>query len=99
MTSYLAVIPSPTTAVRKKMDLCTVIDRRAKANATARRRLGARVRTLDQLHRLACEKRSVFSPYWGLLPATAVLNMQARGVYQAISSKRLFVYKPRTLLK
>lgn len=73
------------------------IRRREKVNATARKHLGARVCSIDQLNQLALDKRSVFhTGCWGLLPATVVMNMTARSVLRSINGKCLFEYDKPT---
>lgn len=81
----------------RKMTLQKKIERREKVNAAARKNLGARVCTMDQLQQLAECKSSVFhTGCWGLLPAVVVMNMTASSVLRAIQNKSLFEYQKPT---
>ncbi len=79
------------------MTLQQLIARRDKTNETAKKHLGARVCSMDQLQQLAECKASVFhTRCWGLLPAVVVMNMTASSVLRAIQNKTLFEYEKPT---
>lgn len=69
------------------------IARREKANATARKKLGAKVMSVEHLDQLRSQKRSVYclNP-WGLLPAAVVMNMSASQVIGQIKCGRIYEY-------
>lgn len=83
-----------------KLSLEQQIARRTKTNATARKRIGRKVTSIEQLHSIALQKRSVFiDGCWGLLPAVVVMNMTASRVLSAIHAGRVFFYrKPQKTL-
>lgn len=75
--------------------LTRLIERRRKTNATAAKKAGAPIRSLDELAVMVRDGQSVFhAGAWGLLPATVVMNMQARVVHSAIKSGLLRRYTP-----
>ncbi len=76
-----------------KLTLEQQITRRRKVNETAKKHLGAPVRSMERLQYLAECRSSVFQTgCWGLLPARVVMNMAASQVLRAILSETLFEY-------
>ena len=75
------------------MTLEDKVERRKKANQTARSRKGKEVKSVDALIVLALDGRAVFCDNaWGLLPAEAVLNMPVWVVAGAINKGRVYAY-------
>lgn len=78
-----------------KLSLEQKVARRRKTNTTAKKRIGRKVTSIEQLHAIALQKRSVFiEGCWGLLPAVVVMNMTASRVLSQIHAGRVFFYKP-----
>lgn len=96
---FAAVVrhPANTPPIPRKLDYIESGRRRAKANATARKRCGEPVRHLNELAALSNAARSVYvAPWWGLMPAAFLMSMQARIVHRLISEGRVFRYNPMT---
>jgi len=58
------------------------------------KRQGKRIRTLDQLVQAASERRSVLAYGYRRHPASAVINWQARYVWEILKSG-LYLYNPK----
>jgi hypothetical protein len=78
-----------------KLNAAQIGHRIAARNRTARHRARDPVKSVEELARLAEQKRSVYCwNCWGLLPAAVVMNMAASQVYFAISRGMVLRYVP-----
>ena len=78
-----------------KLNAVQIGHRIAARNRTARCRTGDPVKSVEELARLAEQKRSVYCwNCWGLLPAVVVMNMAASQVYFAVSRGMVLRYVP-----
>lgn len=76
-----------------KAYLDKLIARTRKANETAKSRRGRRVRSVEELCRLAEARRSVYCDgCWGLKPAAVIANMTAAHLAREIREGRVFTY-------
>ena len=51
---------------------------------------GELITNANDINRLALEKRSIYTPYWGIKPAAVLLSMQFRIIMNLIDQKILF---------
>lgn len=51
---------------------------------------GELITNANDIHRLALEKKSVYTPYWGVKPAAVLLSMQLRIIIRLINAKLLW---------